>query len=200
MKIPKTPKGLYSRIDEYKKVLKKEKREWGAYDDSYGRRFLIGPLYLLANDTEGALKYYKWYRKNFPDDIPEPHMSQCWILSLYRAGKIEEAKLKLYQTMLSNLYLLPHLFKMDIPYDYTRLGSNWDTKEYALSIQEEYLSVWTDDDKDWARFIYNSDEVSNYRSKYIDLGRLLGVLNPGFERNEVVSELRSIKELNPFNE
>ena len=124
MKFPKTPKGIHSRIDQLKKTLKKEKREWGAYDDSYGRRILIGPLYLLANDTEGALKYYKWYRKNFPDDIPEPHMLLCWTLSLLRAGLEDDAKLKLYQTMLSNLYVLPLLLGLDQPSNDFQHGSN----------------------------------------------------------------------------
>lgn len=198
MKLPKTPRGVYCRIEQLKKILKKEKREWGAYDDSYGRRLLIGPLYLLANDTEGALKYYKWYEKNFPDDCSEPFNYLCWSLILHRADKEHDADLKLYRTMLSNIYLLPYLLDADQPSNGIEYGSNWEDKNYAFQIPEEYLAVWTDDEKGWANSVYHGEEVSRYRNKYIELKTILNVLNPGFERSETLNEMHAIRDTDPF--
>ena len=195
MKLPKTPKGFYSLIEQYKKALQKEKREWGIYDDSYGRRLLIGPLYLIANDTEGAIKYYKWYVKNFPDDSSEPFMSLCWTLSLYRAGKLEEAKIKLIHTMFSNLYILPHLFGEDQPAYIFRHGSNWESKGHLVNLPDEYPAQWSQDEIKWAREVYYSDEITAIRDRFIEIEIKLQNEQPSINRSGLLDELFALRRL-----
>ena len=195
MNIPKTPKGIHSRIDQYKKALQKEKREWGIYDDSYGRRLLIGPLYLLANDTEGAIKYYKWYVKNFPDDSSEPFMSLCWTLSLYRAGKLEEAKIKLIHTMFSNLYILPHLFGEDQPGYIFRPGSNWESKGHLVNLPGECIAQWTENEVKWARETYYSNEITAIRERFIEIEISLQNKTPDINRSGLLDELFELRRL-----
>jgi hypothetical protein len=54
-------------------------------------------------------------------------------LALYRAGDKEAAKDKLIQTVLKNLYLLPHLLGIKQEILDIWHSSNWDEKEYAES-------------------------------------------------------------------
>lgn len=68
----------------------------------------FGPLYLLMDDVEGALKHYAWHAETCRDDVDPIHLL-CWTLARYRTGNLQSAASKLRQTMLSNLLLIPHL-------------------------------------------------------------------------------------------
>jgi hypothetical protein len=63
---PKDKKKIVERIHRYENSLLAEKRRFGSFDDGYGKRYLLGPLYLLAGDIEGAVKHYKWSSSPFP--------------------------------------------------------------------------------------------------------------------------------------
>ena len=106
---PKDPKKIRERIRRYERALRKEHQKFGFIDDGYGKRYLLGPLYLLLGDVQGAIKSFEWFDQTCVDDAGEPFQYLCWTLALYRAGKIEAGTQKLLQTMLSNLYLIPHL-------------------------------------------------------------------------------------------
>jgi hypothetical protein len=60
---PTDPKKIRSRIRSYERSLKKEYDLHRAYDDSAGKRYLLGSLYLLLGDIDGALKHYTWFEK-----------------------------------------------------------------------------------------------------------------------------------------
>ena len=102
-------KKIRSRLRRYERDLRKEKERFGAYNDGAGRRYRIGPHYLLLGDNDGAVESFQWFDSEFPDDSGEPGHFLCWSLALHRAGNEIAAARKLRQTMLSNLYLLPHL-------------------------------------------------------------------------------------------
>jgi hypothetical protein len=101
------------RIRRYERVLQRESRSAGLISDGYGKRYLLGPLYLLAGDVAGALRSYEWYEREFPDDCGDPMQYLCWSLALYWGGDKESARKKLSQTMLQNLYLMPYLLGED---------------------------------------------------------------------------------------
>ena len=100
---PDEPKKLKERISRYRRALKTD------LSDGAGKRFLVGPMYLLLGDIDGAIGYYDWYSEAFPDDGPEPFNHLSWALSLYKVGRMVDAATKIRQTMFSNLYLVPHL-------------------------------------------------------------------------------------------
>jgi len=110
VRIPKDPKKIKERIRRYERALKAEIRTFGALDDSAGKRYLLGPLYMLLGDIPGAMKPFASFDQTCPDDTGEPFQYLCWSLALYRSGKLEAASKKLRRTMLMNLYLLPHLY------------------------------------------------------------------------------------------
>ena len=63
---------IRKKIKKNRAVLAAEKRKFGCYDDSHGRRYLIALLYTMIKDYKGALKYFNWFDKEFPDDTGFP--------------------------------------------------------------------------------------------------------------------------------
>lgn len=58
---PKEPKKIRALITRYERELRKESEKFGFIDDSYGKRYLLGPLYLLLDDLAGAVKSFEWF-------------------------------------------------------------------------------------------------------------------------------------------
>ena len=77
---------IRSRLRSYERKLQQEKRKYGFYRDGAGKRYQIGPHYMLLGDNDGALAAFQWFAREFPDDVGEPGHLLCWSLALYRAG------------------------------------------------------------------------------------------------------------------
>ena len=75
---PQDPKKIRTRIRRYERSLRHEQERFGHIGDGSGKRYLLGPLYLLMDDTEGAHQSYIWYEQAFPDDSDEPLHLLCW--------------------------------------------------------------------------------------------------------------------------
>ncbi len=190
---PKGPKKIRQRIRSYERKLRREKELIGSYDDGYGKRFLLGSLYALMGDLEGALTHYEWYEHEFPDDGAEPYNHLTWALVLRRAGRGEEAFHKLYQTMLGNLYLVPHLLgekpaRLDI-----RGRSNFEWLEYALAIPQELLDLWDEASLTWARSVYADPQVVERRARYVGIERQLDTEPVGPRRTALVEEASALR-------
>jgi tetratricopeptide (TPR) repeat protein len=190
---PTDPKRIRSRIRSYERALKKEYDLHGAYDDGAGKRYLLGSLYLLLNDIEGALKHYIWFEKSFGDDIGDPLDLLTWTLVLYRAGDLEAAIRKLRQAMLSNLYLIPHVLQIEQPeLDISHL-SNLETREYLGYIPDELMQLWDGEALDWLRASYHQAEIQAVRERYIAIKRQLKHEPVGETRSRLVREAFALR-------
>ncbi|KAB2902182.1 MAG: hypothetical protein F9K27_17555 [Anaerolineae bacterium] len=190
---PTDPKQIRSRIRSYERALKKEYDLYGAYDDGAGKRYLLGSLYLLLNDIEAALKHYIWFEKSFGDDIGDPLDLLTWTLVLYRAGDLEAALRKLRQAMLSNLYLIPHVLRIDQPeLDISHL-SNLETREYLGYIPDEIVRLWDGETLDWLRASYHQAEIQAVRERYIAIKRQLKHEPVGETRSRLVHEAFALR-------
>jgi len=101
--------GLYKRLNriaKYKLELKKEKDWKGFISDGFGKRYLLFCFYFVLGDFDNTDEYFEWYKKEFPDDIGDPIQQLCWALSLHRMEKDKEARYRLAELMLSNLYII----------------------------------------------------------------------------------------------
>ena len=192
---PKDKSKIRARIRRYERELRKEEELHSSIHDGGGKRYLLGSLYMLLGDNDEALKSFGWFEKTFPDDIGEPFQYLCWTLALYRAGDKEAAKDKLIQTMLRNLYLLPHLLGINQERLDTWHSSNWDEKEYAESAAPEIFELWADEEKDWVRKAYSRQEVEEIRSRYIEIHRQLKTEPVGAKRTELVMEASRMERL-----
>jgi hypothetical protein len=184
---------IRARLRMYERRLRKEKERYGFYRDGAGKRYQIGPHYMLLGDDEGALAAFEWFAHEFEDDVGKPDHSLCWSLALYRAGNEVGAAKKLRQTMLSNLYLVPHLLgspiaKLDIWH-----GSSDSEPSYVEWIPEAYLQLWTEAEREWASRLYNSPGFQSVRARYIEISRALDSTPPGPERSRLVEEMYELE-------
>jgi hypothetical protein len=190
---PKEPKKIRARITRYERELRKERDKLGYISDGYGKRYLLGPLYLLMDDVEGAVRSYKWFEETFPDDIGEPVHFLCWSLALYRSGDTAQAGQRLRQTMLSNLYLIPHLLgreqdELDIWH-----GSNYEQKEFLEYVPPEIWALWDSSALRWVQKMYDSPEFRRIRARYIEIHEQLKSEPRGPRRSALVDEAFSLQ-------
>lgn len=193
MALPKTPRGIKSLIVRLEKQLQYEKRHYGYYDDGGGVRFLIGPLYVLLQDYEGALKEFKLFDRRFFDDSGEPEHRIMWALALYKNGKLKEAENKLLEVLFLNLYMIPNLLDLPVANLNIDMMSGDSTLEYAQSFHPELKKVWEDDALIWAESIYNSDSATKLREKIIQNWKLIYELPTGLERSNLLDELDKLQ-------
>ena len=191
---PKDSKKLKDKLRRYERELRQEQARFGGYiDDSGGKRYLLGPMYLLLGDNAGAVKSFNWFEATFPDDMGEPGFFLCWTLALYHAGETEAAVAKLRQAMLSNLYLIPHLLKQpQAEYDIWH-GSNWDRADYLQYIPPELFELWDESARQWAAAHYYGAELTAVRERYIEIYRKLPQVPVGPERTALVKEASRLR-------
>jgi len=192
--LPKEPRKINERIKRYERELKKEYQRFGAYDDGSGKRYLLGPLYLLGGDVPGALKSFEWFAQNFSDDIGDPMHYLSWTLALYRSGDLAAATRKLRQTMLSNLYVIPHILGLEQAVLDIWHASNLDQKDYVASIPAEIYALWDEAALTWAKDTYHRPEVRQVRERYIEIYRQLKSEPRGLKRSQLVKEAFELRE------
>ena len=176
---PETEKILRSKISSYKSALTKEKKSYGYINDGSGKRYLLFCLHFVLNDLKKSEDYFEWYNKEFSDDVGEPIQKLCWALSLYRMGKNGEAKYKLAELMLSNLYLIPYIIGQDVQeYDIWHSSSD-EHIDYVSYLPEEVRKKIKQREIEWMKTLYDSLEFRRIRKRYI----------------EIYHELQNIKEL-----
>ena len=192
-RIPKQPQKIKERLQSYERALRKEVKLYGAIDDSAGRRYELGVLYLLLGDVKGAVKSYKWTEQLAPDDMGEPFDHLCWTLALYRSGDMEAASAKLCQTMLINLYLIPFLIGVEQdPFNIWH-GTNWAEKSYINYAPPEIFALWDEAAIDWARQTYQSPEFCAVLDRYLLLSEQLQSERPGPRRSQIVREMSQLR-------
>ncbi len=194
---PTDPKKIKAQITRHERELRKEYETHRFIDDSSGKRYLLGPLYLLLGDVAGAVKSFAWFERMFPDDMGEPAHTLCWTLALYRAGDMPGASHKLLQTMLSNLYLLPQLLGHKQPHLNIWHGSNSDEKAYLQYIPPEIWKLWDAGALQWVQVQYESAEFERVRTRHIEIYGQLQTEPVGTRRSQLVAEAFALRKITP---
>lgn len=193
LQLDQDPRRVRARLRSYERKLRKEKEEHGFYRDGAGKRYHVGPHYVILGDNDGALDAFRWFEKEFPDDVGEPGHSLCWSLALHRAGNEVGAAKKLRQTMLSNLYLVPHLVGSPIAELDIWHGLSDAERGYIECIPEAYFLLWTEAEREWAAGLYRSPGFQSVRARYIEISMLLETTPPGPERRGLVEEMHELE-------
>jgi hypothetical protein len=185
---PQDLKKVRTRIRRYERSLRQEQERFGHIGGGYGKRYLLGPLYLLMGDTDGVLQSYTWFDQTFAGDSDEPLHLLCWALVLYRVGKLNQAEAKLRQTMLSNVYLVPHLLGMEQEVIEMWHPSNLAYKSYVACIPESTFHLWEPPAIQWANTVYHNESTRRVRERYIELYTQLKKEPRGPRRSELLEE------------
>lgn len=160
-------KRLRARATRLKRALASEKRRYGGFDDSSGKRYRIGPLFALAGDLKEALAHFNWFEKQFPDDVGEPMHCLWWALALCRSGDLENANRRLLETLVRNLYLLPALVGSPIARQDIWHGSNWAEPEYLVQVSSEFLPQLSEDERSWIVHQLESALFRRVKDEYV---------------------------------
>jgi len=95
---PKQIERVYNKIKKVKAALVADKKHWGGfYHDGQGLRYLQPQLYIQIDDFSGALRYFNWFDKNFPDDGCYPAFLYEWTIVLFKTGRLKAAEQKAFQ-------------------------------------------------------------------------------------------------------
>lgn len=103
----------------------------GFYDDSQGLRYQPPELYLKIQDYPGALRYFNWFHKNFPEDSGYPVFLFEWAITLFKRGKIKLAEDKILETYFSNSYIIHGFLEIENKESSISENSNWQTRVVA---------------------------------------------------------------------
>jgi hypothetical protein len=126
MNLPKTHRGISNMITKIRSQLSALKRAYGFIDDGVGARYYLFYLYFLLEDNRRSSEYFRWYNNQFSDDLGEPIALLCWAIMLNRMGK--NGSKKLAETMLSNIYIIPHILNESHNFNISKHSSNWSEK------------------------------------------------------------------------
>ena len=187
-------KSVRTKIDSIKKALAADKRKWGGqYRDGRGLRYLSPQYYLKLQDYSGALKYFNWFHKNFPDDSGHPNFLFEWAITLFYCDKIEDAEKKAFQTYFRNTYYFDKFFDKKItPLDKWE-GSNWEHAEMALDLIYSCKQNALADFSNWLQAFINSDRFIQTSKSFLYLMQQLKNTPVGQKRTELVRRLSLVE-------
>ena len=170
-------------IKFYRARLAAEKRMFGDYDDSPGLRYIIPELYLKIRDYKGAMVYFRWFSKAFPDDTGYPVFNLFWSATLFENNKIPEAIKKAYKTAFSNTYLLDLINGKD-PVQLDKSESiGFENLEYAKQIYKDCIKFITLEFQIWISNLSEFDDFKANLNKFISIQKLI--------KNEPVGPMRT---------
>lgn len=158
-------------------------------------RYYPPKAYLKLKDYKGGLPYFKWFAKNFPDDMGYPDFLLEWKFILFVTNNLRNAEQKAFETFCANTYLFDKFFDRPIitidKYEF----SNLQNPEYAAYIEYSNKQADFKEFGEWLAQYLQSEKFKQLSSKYNDLQKII--------KHENNSDLRSalIKEsLQPSNE
>ncbi|MFK5894251.1 MAG: hypothetical protein QM504_13600 [Pseudomonadota bacterium] len=141
-------------------------------NDSAGRRYLAGVYYYLAGAHKKAFNYYTWYDQKFFEKVHEPICSLFGALTAHKNKCEKIARLRLINTLFSNLYLLPSIINEPIERLPMWHGLSWGYPEYLSEHEFQIYGVMydiNDEERRWIKKEYKSFLFSRLRDEYLRL-------------------------------
>jgi hypothetical protein len=156
--------------------------------DSGGIRYVIPELYLQIQDYKGAMTYFRWFAKAFPDDIGFPAFNLLWAATLFENNKIPESLRKVYETAFSNTYLLDLIAGKDVKaIDKSEL-IGFENLDYAKQIYGGCIELITLEFQIYLTGLIEDKEFKDYLNKYVELQKLIKDEPVGQSRSHLVKE------------
>jgi tetratricopeptide (TPR) repeat protein len=161
-----------ARAARNRRALLNERKKFGSYDDGGGKRYLIGVDYVAAGETEKAIEYFRWFDREFSDDVGEPAFLLHWALAEFRAGNPQEASRRLKIAMISNPYMLALLAGQPQSQHPIWHGSNWELPEYLAQIDGQ-LAEPSDEECGWISNEFQSAPFQTLLSEFLAVRQAL---------------------------
>jgi hypothetical protein len=183
-----------NQIATIRKILADEKRKYGDYDDSRGLRY-APPQYLIKlNDFKGAMTYYRWFQKNFSDDIGAPMFLFEWCITLFKNGKLLEAENKAIETFMANTYLIDKFLDRPFHTFDTIDNADWHREEIKSDLpyqkEQEDLKSFAQ----WLSVFVDSTRYKQITTEFLDIEVALLTEPAGAYRSELVRRKHRLAE------
>lgn len=184
---PKQEEHIRTKIVKIKKALAADKKYWHGYHDGGGLRYLQPELYLKLKDYQGAARYFNWF-----NDAGYPVFLFEWTMTLFKTGKIAEARKKAVEVFFSNTYLLDtflgnELLEFD-KWEVSGLESAEWTQTMSYSKEDEELR----DFADWLSGFLTSPAFYTVTNEFIQLRVKLKTEEDYQKRHELVKKERRL--------
>jgi hypothetical protein len=175
-----------NQIATIRKILADEKRKYGDYDDSRGLRYAPPQYFIKLNDFKGAMTYYRWFQKNFSDDIGAPMFLFEWCITLFKNGKLLEAENKAIETFTANTYLIDKFLDRPFhPFDMID-NANWHREQIKSHLpyqkEEERFRPFTQ----WLSLFVESTRYKAVTAEFLEIEVRLLTEPVGALRSELV--------------
>jgi hypothetical protein len=185
---------LKKKIADVKRILAAEKRKFGAYDDSRGRRYLPISYFVQLGDYQGGLAYLRWFYKNFPDDSGFPEFLFESTILLFKTGRLKEAANAAFRTFCSNPYWIDsYLGRPTVPLDIWH-SSNTMQPEYTQALTYTCDQPDLADFTGWLQELIAGADFTNRSSRYVEIYRQLNKEIDKESRRRLVTEAFQMKQ------
>ncbi|MCG5524080.1 hypothetical protein LRB11_03930 [Ectothiorhodospira haloalkaliphila] len=178
-----------NRANRARRALLKEKETFGAISDGSGKRYQVCIDFVLSDAPEKAVEFVEWFEQEFPDDVGDPAFFLYAALAYYRVGTLGKARRYLLDAMLSNIYLLPHLFAQPLPKQDMWHSSNLVEPDF-IEVIEEFLDAPTSEEREWMRMQFEGELFTEIREKYIETFRALQHTREPDARGRILGDWR----------
>jgi hypothetical protein len=179
---------IRDKISKIKKALSDDKKFWGGYyHDGQGLRYLLPELFLKLKDYKGAMNYFRWFTKTFPDDSGFPLFLFEWTITLFKTGKIKDAEKKALQTFIANTYLIDKFLGKELLNFDKYEGSNWEFVELLNEVPYSHEQEELQDFVDWLNQFVTSDKFYKIANEFIEISKQLKIEPVGKKRSLLVN-------------
>lgn len=180
---------LRQKIADIRRVLAREKRTFGGYDDSRGLRYFPPQYFVHLGDFKGGYTYLRWFANCFPDDVGFSAFLFEWTLILFQNGKFPQAAQKALETYYSDTHLIDHFLGRP-----SRPSEPWEEacEDAAYTAYWEALgrpANWGEFTQ-WLATWTASEQFQANATRFIDLKRQLHGEKDVEKRGYLVSQLR----------
>jgi tetratricopeptide (TPR) repeat protein len=176
---------IKNTIKVYKSRLAGEKKRFGGYFDSGGVRYKIPELYIQLGDYKGALRYFNWFEKEFPDDSCFPFFDLLWSFAYFKNKREKDAIRLAYKTAFSDIYLISLLCNKPIS---VNDKSESQDLVYANGLVEWCEKLLTRDFKEWICRLYETEEFKANMNKFISIQKLIDDKSLSESRSGLIDE------------
>jgi len=184
---------IQRRIKFLRGRLTAEKRQFGGYHDGAGIRYVIPELYMQIMDFKGAMYYFRWFAKTFPDDIGFPDFNLFWSMTLFHNNKIDAAIKKAYETAFSNTYLIDLIYERD-PHPLDKSETmGFESIDYAKEVYQGCVNLMTLEFQTWLDYISGTDDFKANLNRFISLEKLIKDEPVGEMRSHLINESRKFE-------
>jgi hypothetical protein len=183
---------IKNTIKVYRARLAGEKKRFGGYFDNGGVRYIIPELYIRLGDYKGALIYFRWFEREFPDDSGFPFFDLLWSFTCFKNKREKDAIRLAYRTAISNIYMINLLCKNTIT---NNGGSGVGDFDYAVKLIEWVEKLLTSDFKQWICRLNETEEFKANMNKYISLQTLIDDESLGESRSDLIDESKKLERM-----